>query len=257
MIDGTYKLTFDGSKINAFGSTVSWSDPNAYHTITLTTDGNGSIQSTTLTGRPGETATLNTNYSAYYRFKDYGLTGGGSIDGNTYTFGTSDATIKANFKPNTFTATGGWEKGSNLTASNGYGDTRSTAFPAKYAIFGSVTGDVPNSWHSTSNRWNPSNASAYSITLHPKIGITTSRGTGASTTATLQTVINGGATNSQSFVNANGTYEKTITSDKQSQYYVNGTFTCKGHYNGYYNYAYIYYNTVNNVGSWTATGIAP
>jgi len=98
----TYKLTFGGSKIDAFGSTISWSDPNAYHTITLTTDGNGSIQSTTLTGRPGETATLNTNYSAYYRFKDYGLTGGGSIEGNTYTFGTSDATMSNGFIRNYF-----------------------------------------------------------------------------------------------------------------------------------------------------------
>jgi len=225
--------------------------------LTLHTVGNGTVTATQLSGYPGETATIIPTYEIYNRFSGYELSGAGSIQDNIYTFGNENADLSAVFKPNAFTATGSWEKGSNLTASNGYGDTRSTAFPAKYAIFGSVTGDVPNSWHSTSNRWNPSNASAYSITLHPKIGITTSRGPGASTTATLQTVINGVATNSQSFVNSNGTYEKSITTDEQSQYYVNGTFTCHGYYNGYYNYADIYYNTANNVGTWTATGYAP
>jgi hypothetical protein len=225
--------------------------------LTLHTVGNGTVTASQLSGYPGETAIITPTYETYNRFSGYELSGPGSIQDNIYTFGNDNADLSAVFKPNAFTAVGSWEKGSNITASNGYGDTRSTAFPAKYAIFGSVTGEIPNSWHNTSNRWKPSNASAYSITLHPKIGITTSRGTGASTTAKLQTVINGGATNSQSFINSNGTYEKTITSNVQSNYYVNGTFTCHGYYNGYYNYAYIYYNTANNVGTWTATGYAP
>lgn len=225
--------------------------------LTLHTVGNGTVTATKLSGYPGETAIITPTYETYNRFSGYELSGPGSIQDNVYTFGNENADLSAVFKPNAFTAVGSWEKGSNITASNGYGDTRSTAFPAKYAIIGSTTGDVPNSWYSTSNRWNPSNASAYSIILEPKIGITTSRGTGATTTATLQTVINGVASNSQSFVNSNGTYEKNITTDVQSQYYVNGTFTCHGYYNGYYNYAYIYYNTANNVGTWTATGYAP
>lgn len=225
--------------------------------LTLHTVGNGTVTATQLSGYPGETATITTTYETYNRFSGYELSGAGSIQNNIYTFGNDNADLSAVFKPNVFTAVGSWEKGSNLTASNGYGDTRSTGFPAKYAIFGSMTGEVPTAWYSTSNRWNPSNASAYSITLEPKISITTSRGTGATTTATLQTVINGVATNSQSFVNSNGTYEKSITTDEQSKYYVNGTFTCHGYYNGYYNYAYIYYNTANNVGTWTATGYAP
>ena len=242
------KATIDGSWLML--------DPGL-RVLTLHTVGNGTVTATQLSGYPGETATITPTYETYNRFSGYELSGAGSIQDNIYTFGNENADLSAVFKPNTFTAVGSWEKGSNLTASNGYGDTRSTAFPAKYAIFGSVTGEIPNSWHSTSNRWNPSNASAYSITLEPKIGITTSRGMGATTTATLQTVINGVASNSQSFVNSNGTYEKSITTDEQSQYYVNGTFTCHGYYNGYYNYAYIYYNTANNVGTWTATGYAP
>ena len=225
--------------------------------LTLHTVGNGTVTATKLSGYPGETAIITPTYETYNRFSGYELIGAGSIQDNIYTFGNDNADLSAVFKPNAFTAVGLWEKGSNLTASNGYGDTRSTGFPAKYAIIGSMTGEVPTAWYSTSNRWNPSNASAYSITLEPKIGITTSRGTGATTTATLQTVINGVASNSQSFVNSNGTYEKSITTDEQSQYYVNGTFTCHGYYNGYYNYAYIYYNTTNNVGTWTATGYAP
>ena len=258
MIDGTYKLTFDGSKINALGSTVSWSDPNAYHTITLTTDGNGSIQSTTLTGRPGETATLNTNYSAYYRFKDYGLTGGGSIDGNTYTFGTSDATIQANFKPNAFTAIGLWEKGSDITISRGWAEALTQNIPNKYAYLTASTGDIPASWHSTSERWNPSNASAYEATLNPKArygGTTGSMGNWGG--GVMRTNVNGSNIEAVTYKGSVGNYNKTITTTAQGMYYLNGTLTAYGNYAGYNYYGYAYYYASNTTGSWTATGIAP
>ena len=258
MIDGTYKLTFGGSKIDAFGSTVSWSDPNAYHTITLTTDGNGSIQSTTLTGRPGETTTLNTNYSAYYRFKDYGLTGGGSIEGNTYTFGTSDATIQANFKPNTFTAIGLWEKGSDITISRGWAESLTQNIPNKYAYLTASTGDIPDSWHSTSNRWNPSNASAYEATLNPKSrygGTTGSMGNWGG--GVMRTNVNGSNIEAVTYKGSVGNYDKTITTTAQGMYYLNGTLTAFGNYAGYNYYGYAYYYASYTTGSWTATGIAP
>lgn len=167
MIDGTYKITFNGYKIGEAGQVVSWSDPNAFHTITLLTDGHGSIQSTSLTGRPGDVVTLSTAYNTYWRFSGYQLTGDGSLVGNDYTFGTEDATICACYKKNAFTARGNWEKGSNVSTNTAVVDSYVNV-PAKYAVHTAHTGDIPASWYSTSNRWKPSNASAYSITLNPK-----------------------------------------------------------------------------------------
>lgn len=268
MIDGTYKLTFGGSKIDAFGSTVSWSDPNAYHTITLTTDGNGSIQSTTLTGRPGETATLNTNYSAYYRFKDYGLTGGGSIEGNTYTFGTSDAIIQANFKPNAFTARGLWEKGSNVSVV-GAGGSKTTTVPAKYAYLTACTGEIPSEWHNTSERWNPTNANDYSATLNPKATFWFKVDQQCTSKAECYVYINGTKTNSQTLsfttggaggIESTQYYNKTFNTTAQGLYYMAANLTGAGRTNSYSHYTYnatAQYNSTGTNGTWTATGIAP
>ena len=103
-----------------------WGKPPTY-TLTLQTDGNGTLTAETLTGYPGDTITLTPTYNTYYRFNNYSYTGG-SIAGNVFTFGDSDATAQANFKVNAFTATGGFDKGSNITISVIGGATKTTAF---------------------------------------------------------------------------------------------------------------------------------
>lgn len=261
MIDGTYKITFNGYKIGEAGQVVSWSDPNAFHTITLLTDGHGSIQSTSLTGRPGDVVTLSTEYSSYYRFDNYGLTGGGSLDGNTYTFGYEDATIQANFKTNSFTATGSFEKGSNTTiAPAGY---RVTEYSTKdqYGIMNSFTGDIPSEWYSESNRWNPSNASSYNIAYTGKMSWTGNNGyTGSNLQLTAYMIV--GSTNYDTYTstqNANTkitfNYSKTRTVSDQGYIRVYGR---GGVYRSHKTYASnLTYVANATSGTWSATGIAP
>lgn len=258
MKDGTYKITFNGYKIGEAGQVVSWSDPNAFHTITLLTDGHGSIQSTSLTGRPGDVVTLSTEYSSYYRFDNYGLTGGGSLDGNTYTFGYEDATIQANFKPNAFTAKGLWEHGSNTTAYNKYGDTRTTAIPLHYAYLTAHTGDIPTSWYSTNNRWNPSNANDYNAFLNPKAKAQLKLEYAGGTTAYFCTRVGSTNTEGQTF-NSVGThtYDKSFTTTTQANYAISGYLRMQGLYNGNYWYAAGTAFADGYTGTWSATGIAP
>jgi hypothetical protein len=211
---------------------------------------------------------LNTNYSAYYRFKDYGLTGGGSIEGNTYTFGTSDATIQANFKPNAFTAVGSWEKGSNVSVV-GAGGSKTGTVPAKYAYLTACTGEIPSEWHSNSEIWNPTDASAYNATLNPKATFWFKVDQQCTAKAECYVVINGSNTNSQtlSFTTAGAGgiantqyYNKSFTTTAQSSYYMAAKLTGAGRTNSYSHYKYnatAQYNSTGTTGSWTATGIAP
>lgn len=250
---------------------VVWGVP-PFYTLTLQTDGHGTLTANTLTGYPGDTITLTPTYNTYYRFNNYSNTGG-SIAGNVFTFGDTDATAKANFKVNAFTASGGWEKGSNVVCS-GHGNYVSTTkyIPQKFAIHGAHTGDVPSTWYSTSNRWHPSNASAYKITLNPKMTVTASKGgPGAMTTGlknnpgfTGVSLIGSTYTQSQgwSVNNTNATqtwkYNKSFTSDAQTTYSISGKLTAYGALAAGTNYdSRATYIATATTGTWVATGIAP
>lgn len=218
---------------------------------------------------PGtEGITLDSGYDTYYRISGYDITGGSIVDGKLVP--TGPCTIKAVQKVNYFTATGNFEKGSNVTVtgtgSNGawnYGNVSE-----KYALHVGHTGDVPTSWYATSNRWNPSNASSYSITLNTKLKLTANnprtgtqswceaRATGVSIIGTTQS-------NSQSYsltaqTTTTWNYSKTITTTTQSTYGVSARLGAKT-WTGWGSTwrATAAYIATGTTGTWTATGIAP
>ena len=235
--------------------------------LTLETDGHGTLSADVLSGFEGDTVTLSPTYNTYYRFSGYDCTGG-TIEGNTFTFGQEDATAKANFEVNAFTATGGWDKGSDQSVTG----NKNNNYPVlnisqRYAIHGAHTGDVPASWYSTSNRWHPSNASAYEITLVPKASLyvsaynTNSRYNNWAMTAT--TLIGSTQNQNQTWAAAStntypktNVYSKSFTSNSQNTYSISGKLSGYGGYAGYMNIN-LKYVANGTTGTWTATGYAP
>lgn len=238
------------------------------YTLTCQTDGHGTLTASVLTGYPGDTITLSPTYNTYYRFNNYSITGG-TIAGNTFTFGNEDATAQANFKVNYFTATGNFEKGSNVTCDAGtnYGSTTIYSnVGQKYALHIGHTGDIPSSWYKTSNRWNPSNASSYSITLNAKMQFTGRIApdySGPAAYMTGVTLVGSTQNQSQSFsvttyATASRSYSKTVTTTTQSTYGVSGRLGSKKHTaGGITRRGIATYIANGTTGTWTATGIAP
>ena len=266
----TYKLQYDGMTLTypGWNGCVSY-EAQSFKTLTLLNSEGGTLTANTLTGYPGDTINLTTAYNTYWRFSGYQITGDGSLVGNDYTFGTEDATICACFKPNAFTASGGWEKGSNVVCS-GHGNYVSTTkyIPEKFAIHGAHTGDIPASWYSTSNRWNPSNASAYKITLNPKMTVTAQKKTEISYNNnpgfTGVSRIGSTYTQSQGWSVSNTTntqtwnYNKSFTSNSQTTYSISGKLTAYGVLSrGTYYDSVATYIATATTGTWTATGYAP
>lgn len=66
--------------------------------LILSTDGNGTLTATKTMGYPNETSLLTPTPNNLYVFDRYELSGAGSIQDNTYTFGFENASIKAFFK---------------------------------------------------------------------------------------------------------------------------------------------------------------
>lgn len=240
---------------------VVWGSSPIY-TLTLQTDGRGTLTANTLTGYPGDTITLTPTYNTYYRFNNYSNTGG-SIAGNVFTFGDSDATAQANFKVNAFTASGGFEKGSDVNckspvANNG---TSTANVGSKYITASYHTSNVPTAWYNTSNRWKvTSTVSAYKITINANMGFQTQfekKNYGAakisawsiigSTTGNLQTWSTQTANNVY--------YSKTITSTSTGvNYGVAGKLYAETFIGHEATASYIANRTT---GTWTATGYAP
>lgn len=65
-------------------------------TLSLQTDGNGTISANSLSGHPGDTVTLSRKPNERYNNSTYSVSGG-TINDNTFTFGYGNATVKANF----------------------------------------------------------------------------------------------------------------------------------------------------------------
>ena len=264
-----YKLQFGGNTITygQGGSFIMF--PQQAFTLTLQNDGHGTISADKITGYAGDTVTLSNTYNTYYRFNNYTQTGG-SLNGSTFTFGESDATAKANFKVNYFTARGNFEKGSNVTCDAGttYSNTSIYSNVAeKYAVHTGHTGDISTSWYATSNRWKPNGASAYSITLNAKLTFTGKcQGSYADAAASMTGVTLVGSTQnqSQSFSTtttaaATKTYNKTVTTTTQNVNY--GVSARLGSQRkaagGSVRRGISTYIATGTTGTWTATGIAP
>lgn len=266
-----YKIQYNGMTLAypGWNGYVGYDNVPAFKTLTLYASEGGTVTASILTGLPGDTVTLTPTYNTYYRFNNYSVTGG-TIAGNTFTFGNEDATVQANFKVNYFTATGGFEKGSNITAKDDSltNTWKYTAIPEKYATHSNHTGDIPTSWYATSNRWNPSNASSYSITLNTKMSLSAhvkgSLNNPATAAATAVSLYGSTQTQSQSFSrNSTGpvswTYNKTFKITNQGiTYGISGRLGVKCYKsNGYARSASAYYFSNGTTGTWTATGIAP
>ena len=220
---------------------------------------------------PGQGVTLTTSYDTYYRTNGYDITGGYIENGMLYATAACTARLKS--KVNAFTASGGFEKGSDVsvTGPNSDGGSNYANIPLKYATHTSHTGDIPASWYSTSNRWNPSNASSYKITLNPKMSVTGKRITYGGKDGfafTAVSLVGGTQTQSQNWsCIANNTtatqtwdYNKSFTSTTQSTYGISGRLRAIASYNGAmggYNKATATYIATRTSGSWTATGYAP
>lgn len=231
---------------------------DAGYPITYIVETGGTFTGDTDIFIPGsEGIQLTTSYDTYWRFSGYEVTGG-TIENNVL-IPTGPCTAKAVYKVNYFTASGGWEKGSNVTA---YRTT--TNVPQKYATASYKTDNVPASWYATSNRWKPNDVSAYQITLHPIMKFSAGNGSTIADAggATGVTLIGSTQSNLQGIslpVAKNGgtystNYNKTFTSDVQNVTYgISG----KVYYPGGNHYGTAAYIATGTTGTWTATGIAP
>jgi hypothetical protein len=220
---------------------------------------------------PGNSGiTLETGYDPYYRISGYEVENG-TIE-NGVLIPTGPCTVKAVQKVNYFTATGNFEKGSDVVA-NGNNAANPGIYqakwtysnvPAKYALHQSHTGDISTAWYSTSNRWKPNDASAYSITLNTKCTFTAGGGiNGQSRGATAVSLLGSTQTQSQTFASNNAAtwnYSKSVTTTSQNILYgLSGRVGATKYMDGAYviRVCTATYVANNTTGTWTATGIAP
>ena len=251
------QFTFGDTDVTAAGSFT-----QKVYTLTLQNDGHGTIAASKTTGHAGDTVTLSNTYNTYYRFNNYTVTGG-TINGSTFTFDSQNATAKANFKTNSFTASGGWEKGSNVNCSTN--NTSTANVGAKYATTSYHTSNVPAGWYNTSNRWKvTSTVSGYKISLNPKMQFTGKCQRNSNSlvaAATGVSLIGSTATQSQSWSTHSSTtqtwnYNKSFTSNATGvNYGISGKLGTTGAA-GMYG-ATATYVAANTTGTWTATGYIP
>lgn len=172
--------TVTGATIN--GSTLTFGAGNTTakalfsaiptYTLTLQTDGHGKLTANKLTGHAGDTVTLTPTNSSYYRFNNYSNTGG-SINGNTFTFGNGNATAKANFKTNNVTITGVWELDSYYGRPT-YNSTYNSWENGKvYSVVKAVTGGYNGTIGAEFDR---SQMSSWAMSAHPIVYITGTNG---------------------------------------------------------------------------------
>lgn len=259
------QFTFVGNDVTAEGLYTDEGYPITYETTV-----GGSCTGDTTIYIPGGTGiTLQTAYNTYYRLSGYEVTGG-TINGNVLT-PTGPCTAKAVYKVNYFTARGNFEKGSNVTCDAG-GSTYSNQtiysnVAEKYAVHTGHTGDISTSWYSTSNRWKPNGASAYSITLNAKMTFTgkcSDSNADAKALMTGVTLVGSTQNQSQTFSTtttaaSTKTYNKTVTTTTQNVNY--GVSARLGSQRvaagGVIRRGIATYVATGTTGTWTATGIAP
>ena len=259
-----YKLQYSGMTLAypGWNGYVCYEKPSGYP-ITYLSDEHVSVTGDDLYLPGSEGLQLQSSYDPYYRI-DYEITNGEIVDGLLVPSG--PCTVYAKDKINYFTATGGWEKGSNVNAVARHGTYEGDAkVPAKYAIHEGHTGDIPTSWYSNSNRWNVnSDVSSYSITMNPIMGITAQK-TYASATMnsryTAYSYIGSTATAGEAKDNLPvgiTKYNKTFTTDITGvNYSISAHLHTWAGGNTNRNYTTAGYVASYTTGTWTATGIAP
>ena len=191
-------LTGNKFVLNGGNATASLNLTHNVYNLTVQTDGHGKLTASKSTGYYNDTASLSTTASAGYSFNNYSVTGG-TINGNTFTFGVSNATAKANFNHNVYTLTLQTNGNGKLVAGKTtgyYNDTTTlTATPSANYVFSgfSVTGGtITNSSfkfgksNATAKAWfdvnyNPLNLPPYTVRLKYKNGVTPSLGHGTLT----------------------------------------------------------------------------
>lgn len=172
IFDG-YSITgssiYDGNYFDFANSdvTVAGNFRRKVYTLTIKNDGHGTISASKTTGYAGDTVTLSNKYNTYYRFKDYTVTGG-TITSNTFKFGSSNATVQANFKVNNFYVSGRFDHAITTsgnrsvkhdfyaykTYTSGNASIPSSFFSSKTTyISGNKAGNITKT---TSNVWTPS-----------------------------------------------------------------------------------------------------
>lgn len=249
MTETTTFLSMNGKPIQINGWFFNrdyWKKPL---TLTLETDGHGTLTANTVTGYAGDTVELTTAYNTYYRFSGYDVTGG-TIDGNTFTFSDTDATAYAAFKVNAFTATGTFGLANTVTASGGR--TGSTNTVTANGVLKAFTGDKPSNWPATNATWNVSNASAYNATARFSYTVTG----GVSSTCTATMYMNGVQQSNNTFTAAARTKitAGTTASNKTQQGTMKASFTLHGYNHGAY---YTHTTATLYTQGFTATGYAP
>lgn len=230
--------------------------------LTLYASEGGTLTANEITGLPGDTIILSTAYNTYWRFSGYELTGDGELVGDTYTFGSEDATICACYKKNAFTAYGDFNM---ITAGTYIIENGATSNAISYAHY--VSGDnVPSSYYNltlSSNNggtknvkesgWNPSEEiSGYWLSADT-IAESWSERLATRITASLQTnEIDFGNVITTS-IGGGQTYVENLHSE---------TFTpgiTRRYLNVYNATTRHYFQNLRNItqNSWTATGYAP
>ena len=232
---------------------------DAGYPITYIVETGGTFTGDTDIFIPGsEGIQLTTSYDTYWRFSGYEVTGG-TIENNVL-IPTGPCTAKAVYKVNYFTASGGWEKGSNVSVRSPYNGTAAANVGSKYATATYKTQNVPASWYETSNRWNPSNASAYSINGNAVMKFSGYNGSTKAGNGTYTAQCKVGSTN---IVTGNGswninkgttTFNKAFNTTTQGLYSLSAKIVAP---NVSYAYSTAYYIATGTTGTWTATGIAP
>jgi len=258
-----FKFMFTGSDVTALGEYTDVGFP-----ITYLADEHVSVDGPSIYIPGGTGVQLQSSYDPYYRI-DYEITNGEIVDGLLVP--TGPCTVYAKDKINYFTAIGNFEKGSNQSIAGPRQQKQIVWSYAnvgeKYALHQAHTGDIPASWYATSNRWNPNNASAYSITLDAKMQFTGKKDAsynGATAAMTGVTMVGSTQNQLQTFSVDSKTattrsYSKTVTTTTQDVFYgVSGRIGAAGYIAGGISRAgtATYIATGTN-GTWTATGIAP
>ena len=196
-----------------------------------------------------------TTYNDYYRFNNYSVSGG-TVNGNVLT-PTENCTVKANFKLNSFVASGGFERGSDITIRQ----RSPKAVGPFYCTRSYSTSNVPSSWYSTSNRWKPldNSISGYSMVVN---GIMTFSGKNSNqdSNGAYTACILGGSTKYNVGTGSIGrnqrvSYKKTSTlTTTNVNYGVSGQFK-SGYYSPDGATIQARYIAAGTSGTWKATGV--
>lgn len=124
----------------------------APYTLTLRTDGHGTLTASTITGYNGDTALITPMANKYYHFNKFGTPTKGTINGYVYKFGNGNASLSAKFTTNNFTASGHL---SNFTPLQQYACTAAVWNSAQTATAYVLNGTFPGYTINSGDIWNP------------------------------------------------------------------------------------------------------